>query len=270
MRPVYVVSRGYGRARLYRLFPRLRHHVTLWARSREVLRYSASLDTSPVVTECGKQVTGRCGRQISVRHDTYFRNYTVYAEHRERLREMFSVKWRNHYLARQLLANLTGGSTPTDRSNQTVRLGEKATAGARITTVGVHVRRGDFASTAGQRAGRKVVSADYLERAMRYFRERHATAVFVVCSDDIPWCESAINDHSDTYFSRGRNPEQDLTLLTQCDHMIMSTGTFGFWAAFFNGGHVVYSREQFVRGGELWQTQWPTYQHLFPPHWVPL
>ncbi len=88
--------------------------------------------------------------------------------------------------------------------------------------------------------------------------------VFVVCTDEIPWAEDFLNPRKLVAFAKSRNwVEKDLQwiganvhfhvvhnvtardkalcILTLMDHMIMSVGTFGWWAAFLNENTYKYS-----------------------------
>ncbi len=58
---------------------------------------------------------------------------------------------------------------------------------------------------------------------------------YVVCSNDIEECEKLYKEllPIDTYFSRG-NKYDDFTLLTVCDHNIITSGSYGWWSAFLN------------------------------------
>eukprot|EP01067_Filipodium_phascolosomae_P002727 Filipodium_phascolosomae@DN2478_c0_g1_i1.p1 len=104
-------------------------------------------------------------------------------------------------------------------------------AGRKITVVGMHIRRGDMASTYNRNFGYTLADEAYLKRAMRYFRRRYKRIYFVVCSDDIPWSINALRSMHNVVFSIKSTPEVDLAILANCDHTILTVGTFGWWAA---------------------------------------
>jgi len=112
--------------------------------------------------------------------------------------------------------------------------------------VGVHVRRGDYLKTWTRRAGFTVASERYLQRAMNYFVERFPRIQFIVASNDIRWCQKHIRlsmfNRTDVNitFSVSHNAGQDLALLSKCDHTVMTTGTYSWWAAFLANGTTVY------------------------------
>ena len=60
----------------------------------------------------------------------------------------------------------------------------------------------------------------------------------------------------------------DLAVLASCDHIIMSTGTYGWWAAWLTGGVVVYYKYP-AREGSLYSKHFNG-DDFFPPHWIPM
>ena len=123
---------------------------------------------------------------------------------------------------------------------------------ANSTFIGIHIRRGDMASKARVAMGQVIPRAKYLEKAMAYFLSNYSNVQFVVCSDDIRWSKQNIKNGPgyNVYYSVGKSAEWDMTLLAQCNHSIMTVGTFGWWGAWFAGGETVYfnhsARERFT------------------------
>ena len=141
-----------------------------------------------------------------------------------------------------------------------------------LVRVGVHVRRGDFLRAAAVRRGFTVASKEYLERAMAYFVQRFTQVQFIVASNDLRWCRKNINASSfdqttvNITFSVRHSTEQDLALLARCDHMIMTTGTFGWWAAWLANGTTIYYKNFPRRGTHLWPLSRTA--DYFPPTWI--
>lgn len=138
--------------------------------------------------------------------------------------------------------------------------------------VGVHVRRGDFLTDRAVRKGFTVASAEYLKEAMTYFVKGYAQVQFVVTSIDIDWCRNNINPSSfdqtrvNITFSVGHSAEEDLTLLAKCDHVVITTGTFGWWAAWFANGTTVYYKEYTKHQSRMWRRSRAA--DCFPPTWI--
>lgn len=112
----------------------------------------------------------------------------------------------------------------------------KGTAYVRI---GIHVRRGDLLEPKRQAYGYTVADADYIERAMAYFTNIYPKILFVVCSEDIPWCQENIKG-TNVVFSYSGIAMVDMAILSLCDHTIMTVGSFGWWAAWLANGTTIY------------------------------
>ena len=123
--------------------------------------------------------------------------------------------------------------------------------------VGVHVRRGDFLRQAARSLGLTVANDQYIQTAMRHFVDRFPRIQFIVASDDIQWCRKHLTlpkfnkTIANIVFSIGHNAGQDLTLLASCNHTIITTGTFGWWAAWFVNGITIYYANYPKRGSKM-------------------
>lgn len=141
--------------------------------------------------------------------------------------------------------------------------------------VGVHVRRGDVLDADKVNFGYTTPDARYFARAMRHFVDRFARVQFVVASNDVGWCRQNLENLASTTLRHRVNvtvvpprgsPGQDLAVLASCRHVIMSTGSYGWWAAWLAGGTTVY------------YVDWPRNASglaihfrradFFPPHWI--
>ncbi|XP_052807508.1 galactoside alpha-(1,2)-fucosyltransferase 2-like [Mya arenaria] len=161
--------------------------------------------------------------------DGYFQSYKYFWNARQELRDMFKLKKRH---IKQ--ASLFVGQVSKEHKK-----------------VGVHVRRGDFLSMAQKRLGRVTATPQYIEAAMNYYMIKFGGKVtFFVISDDIEWCKDNIMKKNVIY-SEFREPGQDLAIMAQCDHSIITVGTFSWWAGWLTGGIVVYYDGYPKRGSEL-------------------
>lgn len=270
LKPVYVDPKIHHSRKLIEIFPKLQKFILFWPPNN--LSYTERLARVKNYSRC-EENRDRCSPNFY--HGGYFLNYTLFEQYRDVITDVFSVTYKNFEHAQTYLTKIKSNEVSRKHFKKDiddVALGYKTPKKSKslVTTVGIHVRRGDFLTGYNIKIGRVVINKTYLRSAMDHFREKYKNVAFIVCSDDVTWCEKVLAHEPQVYFVKGHTQEQDFVLLTQCDHMIMSTGTFGWWAAFFNGGKIVYSKDQFVRGRELWRKQWPRYKHLFPPHWIPL
>ncbi|XP_004451203.2 galactoside alpha-(1,2)-fucosyltransferase 2-like isoform X1 [Dasypus novemcinctus] len=136
--------------------------------------------------------------------------------------------------------------------------------------VGVHVRRGDYVHVMPKVWRGVVADQGYLRQALGWFRARYGSPVFVVSSDDMAWCRENIDaSRGDVAFAgsgRQGSPARDLALLTQCNHTVLTIGTFGFWAAYLAGGDAVYLANFTPPGSPFHRVFKP--EAAFLPGWV--
>ena len=79
----------------------------------------------------------------------------------------------------------------------------------------------------------------YVSNTFSLYRSWFRNVTFVVVSDNIKWCKQNVKD-PDVVFSPFTNAFDDFALLTSCDHVIVTSGTFGWWGAWLSSGKTVY------------------------------
>jgi galactoside 2-L-fucosyltransferase 1/2 len=135
----------------------------------------------------------------------------------------------------------------------------------RYRIIGTHVRRGDLLDFRNIHGGYRVPGADYFSRAMKYFQKKYQYIHFVVCSDDIPWSKKQFAEGHITY-SENNPSAVDLAILSLCDDVIMSVGTFGWWGAWLAQGEVIYYTNWFTPGSYMARQQ--NGEDYFPRSWI--
>ena len=140
-------------------------------------------------------------------------------------------------------------------------------------TVGVHVRRGDFLLPKEVEHGLTVVDADYLRHAFEYFTTRYRRVRFVVATDDWTWTKANVPPTPDqtkmaVTFSENHTAGVDLAILSACDAVIVSTGSFGWWAAWLANKTTVYY-DDWPRAGSPFAGQLDKSDY-FPTYWNPV
>ena len=163
--------------------------------------------------------------------------------------------------------------------------------------ISIHVRRGDVLKPEARKLGFCHAPKEYFDHAMRYMLKLFPYSVFLVTSDDISWCEDNLkppilrdilsdvkikkiqrnnpgiksrvfDEKVPIVFSHSHSSWDDFSMLMLCNHSIMSVGTFGWWGAWFAGGHVVYY-DGFPLPGS--QVDYDTNKEdFFPSDWVAL
>jgi|GEM_PF-4432072 len=94
-----------------------------------------------------------------------------------------------------------------------------------VTFIGVHVRRTDYINYLWRTRHIQGANETYYKQAMVYFRERYDSALFVVVSDDVPWCRERLLTGEDDVIlgssatrskqAKGTSASQDLALLAR-------------------------------------------------------
>ncbi|ERE69697.1 galactoside 2-alpha-L-fucosyltransferase 3-like protein [Cricetulus griseus] len=148
-----------------------------------------------------------------------------------------------HHLRPEILQEFTLHDHVREEAQAFLR-GLRVNGSQPSTFVGVHVRRGDYVHVMPNVWKGVVADRGYLEQALDMFRARYRSPVFVVTSNGMAWCKENINaSRGDVVFAGNGiqgSPARDMSLLLQCNHTIITVGTFGIWAAYLTGGDTVY------------------------------
>lgn len=136
------------------------------------------------------------------------------------------------------------------------------------TLIGLHVRRTDTRTFHDMVGGYTGAEITYINKAMNLYRKEFSNAMFLVVSDDKTWCKENIMAN-DIVLSGFEDPILDLTLLSMCDHMIMTIGTFGWWGAWLAGGKVVYLKD-WPRPDSWLDLYGVVKEDFFKPEWIGL
>lgn len=95
-------------------------------------------------------------------------------------------------------------------------------------SVGVHIRRGDFVTL-----GLVVCDLEYYKKSICEMLERLTRPVFYIFSDDIGWVRNNLCvDAELVYVDLNNSAPDDMRLLYNCKHFIISNSTFSWWGAF--------------------------------------
>lgn len=140
--------------------------------------------------------------------------------------------------------------------------------------VGVHVRRGiDIVmNERNRRHGHVAATVDYYQRAMQMAKGDRENVVFVVCSDNPLWVKNnlPIEEKGTLFTCPGKQREVDMAILTLCDALVLSTGTFSWWSGFLNlkATKIIYY-DNWPRPGSGLEKMVNKSEH-FPSFWTPL
>lgn len=101
-------------------------------------------------------------------------------------------------------------------------------------SVGVHVRTflKDYGHLPTENEVHYFAGIEYYEKAVEQFPE---DALFVVCSDNIPWCKKNLSHIApNIVFIEGNIHVYDMYLMSLCKHNITANSTFSWWSAYLN------------------------------------
>ncbi|KAF2365686.1 Glycosyl transferase family 11 [Trinorchestia longiramus] len=114
----------------------------------------------------------------------------------------------------------------------------------RMTVVGVHVRLTDYQNHMNKMYKVYNITSsyeDYLRRAVGSFTSQFPNSVFLVTSDNAKQTQDMFKRFTlrNVFVMKG-TADEDMCLLTLCDHNIITFGTFGFWAGYLGRGITIY------------------------------
>jgi len=139
--------------------------------------------------------------------------------------------------------------------------------------VAIHARRGDVLSADKKEFGLTTPDERYFAHAMRYFVDRFDRIQFIVASNDVAWCRQNLTDFATTLphrvnvtFLAPHSAGEDLAILSSCQHVIISTGSYGWWAAWLARGTTIYYADWPKNGSTL--AKMFRREDYFPPTWI--
>ncbi len=121
----------------------------------------------------------------------------------------------------------------------------------RCQSVSVHIRRGDYLSSANIDSVGFICDLSYYYSAMEYIKDRLDDVYFFVFSDEILWVEKFISGEKIIVVSgnSGKDAWQDMCLMSKCQHHIIANSTFSWWGTWLsqNEGKFVVAPSRFSR-----------------------
>lgn len=135
--------------------------------------------------------------------------------------------------------------------------------------VAVHVRRGDMKNNLNYvKYGYTTADTSYLSRAMNTFRKDFKDVLFVVGSDDLKWCKENMKDEDTVFIPPGNSPEMDIAILTNCNHTVVTVGSYGWWTAWLINGKTIYYKGFPTPNSQL--ARLFNAADYFLPDWIPM
>ena len=104
-------------------------------------------------------------------------------------------------------------------------------------SVSIHIRRGDYVSSTKTNQTHGTCELDYYDKCINELKKTIKKPHFFIFSNDIPWCRKNLKMSADITFvehNTMKNAHEDLRLMSQCKHNIISNSSFSWWAAWLN------------------------------------
>lgn len=138
-------------------------------------------------------------------------------------------------------------------------------------SVGLHVRRGDFATHRTIRKIHGCCGMEYYHKGIEYISSRVEYPHFFVFSDDLEWVKDKLHTPHKVVFVNENHPDKewlDLTLMSCCKHNIIANSSFSWWGAWLNKnqGKIVVGPAEYYAKKHLNRHS----EDMFPPDWVRL
>ena len=95
-------------------------------------------------------------------------------------------------------------------------------------SVAMHIRRGDYVDL-----GLVICDISYYKRCMDKMADLVEQPMFFIFSDDISWVKENLKTDYNMFFVDNKNSApEDMRLMYNCKHFIMSNSTFSWWGAY--------------------------------------
>ena len=106
-----------------------------------------------------------------------------------------------------------------------------------ITSVSIHIRRGDYVSNVHANAYHGILPVTYYKNAYQEIvKQIGSNFTLFVFTDDVEWANKNIKFHPQTFMmsTHSFGNAEELTLMSYCNHNIISNSSFSWWAAWLN------------------------------------
>jgi hypothetical protein len=163
-------------------------------------------------------------------------------------------------VAPQILAELAVRTPPSDADRTLLH------RMARCDAIGLHVRRGDYASNPAARQHHGLCPPDYYRRAVDKIASRLRAPELFVFSDDMPWVKQHLRFGLETthveHHGVGSAP-LELRLMAGCRHFVLANSSLSWWAAWLSSQEdsIVYAPRQWFTDPAI------NTDDLTPPAW---
>ncbi len=139
--------------------------------------------------------------------------------------------------------------------------------------VSVHVRREDVIEKNGQKIISPLVNGNldvsYYKDAVRYIQSKFEQPKFFIFSENTQWCEENLDFIPNAVLIKPERSKkgmaEDLFMITQCKHHIISNSTFSWWGAWLSE-----NQDKIVVAPKKWSYTTAEFEppYIIPDTWV--
>lgn len=138
----------------------------------------------------------------------------------------------------------------------------------KVNAVSLHVRRGDYVTDPAAVVQHGVCSPEYYKNGIAYIEKNVQNPHFFIFSDDFQWSVEnfkSLNHPVTCIEGSEANDYEDLAMMRECKHHIISNSSFGWWGAWLNPrkDKIVIGPKKWFKGFDKVDTS-----DIFPNNWV--
>lgn len=139
-------------------------------------------------------------------------------------------------------------------------------------SVSLHIRRGDYATNLRVSRSHLICGKKYYEKAITEIHRLYPTAHIYIFSDDPEWVRKNINFQCPhTFISSAPalkaafKPSQEMIIMANCKHNIISNSSFSWWGAYLNS-----YKNKIVLAPSIWTKGSYPQPNILPENWTTL
>ena len=184
----------------------------------------------------------------------YFQSWKYFEKHRNIILNEFTF---SDYIKNQVKEFFTKLQVTTTKKRNFLR-------------IGIHIRRGDFLKDELKNYGFTVATKSYIHNAISYFKTKFTKTFFVVATNDKNWSLDALSilPRTEYMLTEMTSPFTDIAILSSCEHVITTTGSFSWWVGYLSKGIVIYYKD-FPRNDSTFAQSFRK-EDYYPSHWIPM
>jgi hypothetical protein len=143
--------------------------------------------------------------------------------------------WQNEQYFKKIRSTIRHDFTfikPLSKAKQAVSAQIKNTPNS----TALQIRRGDYATNENSNKFHGLAPLAYYDRAIKELTKKIRQPTFFVISDDDEWCRKNLKLGYPTVFVKHvpGTGQEDMNLMSQCQHQIIANSSYGWWAAWLN------------------------------------